>query len=1145
MKKALIYLRILSLFTIAILIVSCGPKKREGNPKVLVFSKTEGFRHSSIEDGAKALVKLGKEKGFEVTTSEDASLFTDESLKEYSTIIFLNTTGDILNTHQEIAFERYIQAGGGFVGIHAATDTEYDWKWYGQLVGAYFKSHPKIQEAKLLVHEDPAFPVLKSLPEPWNRKDEWYNFVQTPDHVNVLVSIDESSYEGGSNGHHPMVWYHNYDGGRSFYMEFGHTSSSFEEVEFLDLLYAGISYAIGENTELDYSIVKSDYPPDEDRFSKVILARGLAEPTEIAILPNNNILISERTGGIQYYDQSMKELKKLVDIPVYSKTDTPNVNVETGLMGIQVDPNYDTNHWIYVFYSPVGVSVDRLSRFQFKDDKWDMDSEQVILDVKTDRDICCHTGGSIAFDKEGNLYVSTGDNTTPFNQKDKVTGERYAINLNGFAPLDDRPGKEQYDGRRAPGNTNDLRGKIIRIKVEEDGSYSIPEGNLFAPDNPKARPEIYVMGNRNPYRISVDQKTGFLYWGEVGPDARADSLDTRGPRGHDEVNQARKAGNFGWPYFVGDNKPYWQYDFNIGESQLRFDPEKPVNNSRNNTGLTELPPAQPAFIWYPYNTSKEFPILGSGGRTAMAGPVYYPEFYPAETRMADYYDGKLFIYEWIRNWIKVVTMNEEGDIMRIEPFMPNTKFFSINDIEFAPDGQMYMIEYGSGWFSKNANSSLVRIEYNGGNRAPQPTLAIDRSAGQVPLTIEMKAEGSYDPDGDKISYTWKHNGQTVATTEEPQYTLKIEDAGEHNIYVEVSDIHGSQNASQHYTIVAGNTRPEVAIEIEGNQQYYFANKPLRYSVSVNDAEDGSMDSGIEMANIRVDKDYVESLDKASTTLGHQESIDPELEVLGIISGLDCASCHKKNEKSVGPAYMEISKKYVGQDKAKEHLVDKVIQGGSGVWGEVAMAAHPDLPLDKVSKIVDWILGLSASNLSKPSLPVKGSFHPSREYKFTEDGVLVISASYKDKGGENAAPLSGNQTIYLARPFLSAYDASEIKGGKQDEVDGHQLAIIEGKKASLHFKDIDLTDIRKGKISFAAINDSPAGWHFELRKGSATGEILMEKTIGVGAKSKKPLEISQNLSNTSNENAVSDLWINITDNNDKAVGLALMGIEWMP
>jgi len=203
-----------------------------------------------------------------------------------------------------------------------------------------------------------------------------------------------------------------------------------------------------------------------------------------------------------------------------------------------------------------------------------LDSEQVILDVDSQREICCHTAGSIAFGPDDLLYLSTGDNTTPFDEK----GAKYVSK--GFAPLNDIPGKEQYDARRSSGNTNDLRGKILRIKINEDGSYDIPKGNLFPIGTENTRPEIYTMGHRNPYRISVDPKKGYLYWGDVGPDAGKDDIASRGPRGYDEMNQAREAGNFGWPLFIGNNKPYWDYDYTNGESGVVFDPAKPINDSK-------------------------------------------------------------------------------------------------------------------------------------------------------------------------------------------------------------------------------------------------------------------------------------------------------------------------------------------------------------------------------------------------------------------------------------------------------------------------------------------------------------------------------------------------------------------------------------
>ncbi|MGY8712038.1 PQQ-dependent sugar dehydrogenase, partial [Bradyrhizobium sp. 18BD] len=180
----------------------------------------------------------------------------------------------------------------------------------------------------------------------------------------------------------------------------------------------------------------------------------------------------------------------------------PGVNAEEGMLGLAKDPDFAKNHWIYIYYSPADSSVNRLSRFTFEGDTITKKTEKVILEVKAQREICCHTGGSIAFGPGPDkiLFFSAGDNSTPFDEK----GQKYVSS--GYAPLDDRPGHYQFDARRSAGNTNDLRGKIMRLKINDDGTYDIPAGNLFPKGTPKTRPEIYVMGDRNPYRISVDQK---------------------------------------------------------------------------------------------------------------------------------------------------------------------------------------------------------------------------------------------------------------------------------------------------------------------------------------------------------------------------------------------------------------------------------------------------------------------------------------------------------------------------------------------------------------------------------------------------------------------------------------------------------------
>ncbi len=251
----------LFLLVLGALLLGCAPKAE--NPadsvpptdpaderfRVLVFSKTEGYRHASIEDGIAALRRLGAAHGFAVDATERSAEFNAENLGQYAAVVFLNTTGDVLNEAQQAAFRRYVQRGGGYVGIHSASDTEYDWSWYGQLVGAYFASHPQPQQA--VVHVvDREHPSTESLPERWERFDEWYNFDAAPEGVRVLARLDESTYEGGAMGaRHPAAWCHRYDGGRAWYTAGGHTSESYREPLFLDHLLGGIRWAAGRAGE--------------------------------------------------------------------------------------------------------------------------------------------------------------------------------------------------------------------------------------------------------------------------------------------------------------------------------------------------------------------------------------------------------------------------------------------------------------------------------------------------------------------------------------------------------------------------------------------------------------------------------------------------------------------------------------------------------------------------------------------------------------------------------------------------------------------------------------------------------------------------------------------------------------------------------
>ena len=213
---------------------------------VLVFTKTEGWRHDSIEVGVEAVVELGRLNGFNVTWTENSEYFTEENLSAYDAVVFLNTTLTVFTDAEREAFKAFIRNGGGFAGIHSATDTEYDWPWYGELVGAYFENHPPgVHEAIINVinHNHPS---TSHLDDTWVKVDEWYNFGYMNENVNILLKLDTDSFEGSDHpGNHPIAWYHEYDGGRSFYTGLGHTKESFSEPLFLDHLLGGIQYAIG------------------------------------------------------------------------------------------------------------------------------------------------------------------------------------------------------------------------------------------------------------------------------------------------------------------------------------------------------------------------------------------------------------------------------------------------------------------------------------------------------------------------------------------------------------------------------------------------------------------------------------------------------------------------------------------------------------------------------------------------------------------------------------------------------------------------------------------------------------------------------------------------------------------------------------
>lgn len=793
-------------------------------PRILLFTRTTGFRHDSIVAGAHAIVQLGERAHFEVDPTDDPADFSDDNLKRYRAIIFLNTTGNILNDPQQEAMQRFIRAGNGFVGIHSAADTEYDWPWYGGLVGAYFKGHPAVQQATILV-TDRTHPATRHLPARWVRTDEWYDYTTNPrGRVHVLMTLDESTYTGanmtGGRLDHPIAWCHEYDGGRAFYTGLGHTAETFAEPAFRDHLLGGILWAAG--------LIPGDASGTiESCWQKTILDDHTSDPMELTVLPDGRVLFVERAGAIKLWKPDTRATISAAFLNV-------STQIEDGLLGVTHDPSFTQTGWFYVFYSPAGErAVQHLSRFTLKGDEVDLASERILLTVPTQRLECCHSGGSLAFGPDGCLYLSTGDNVNPFAS-------------DGYAPIDGRAGREPWDARVSSSNSADLRGKILRIRPRPDGGYDIPDGNLFPPDgsNGPGAPEIYVMGCRNPFRISIDSR-GTLYWGDVGPDAST-PRDARGPAGYDEFNRTREPGYFGWPLFIGPNHAYHDFDFETATSGAAFDPARPINAAPGNTGPRELPAAKPAWIWYPYGESKEFPWVGEGGRTAMAGPTYaFQRASGSPFRLPACFDGALFIYEWTRNWIKVVHFDENGEILHVAPFMTGETFTRPMDLELGPDGCLYGIEWGTGFGGGNSDSTIFRIEhYRDGVRPPIVSAAADRTDGPVPLRVQFSAAGSKSRNaGSSIDYAWDFDGDGVTDSREADASFTFERAGNYTARLTITDHRRGEASSAvaNIPIAAGNTAPRVSFAWPPNGGIADIGERIRYEVHIEDDDDESID----------------------------------------------------------------------------------------------------------------------------------------------------------------------------------------------------------------------------------------------------------------------------------------------------------------
>jgi cytochrome c len=656
---------------------------------------------------------------------------------------------------------------------------------------------------------------------------------------------------------------------------------------------------------------------------KETIAGGFHDPMSIAPAPDGDVYLVEREGRVFRIRPSTGGVFQIGDVPVSALRESDPKSdsaVEDGLQGIALDPDFAKNQRVYLFYSVPDQLIDRLSRFEIKDGKLDLTSELKLIDIPVQRhDRICHHGGSVQFGTDGLLYLSVGDNTNPFAS-------------DGYAPIDDRPDRTPWDAQRSAGNTNDLRGKILRIRPTETG-YEIPPGNLFPKGTDKTRPEIFVMGCRNPFRISIDSKNSTLYWGEVGPDA-ADPT-AKGPAGHDEVNQAKTAGNFGWPFVIADNQPYAIVDFATGKPGRMTDPAAPQNTGSRNTGLTELPPAQPAFIWYPYGNSKEFPVMGKGGRNAMAGPVFYFDPNRKYNILSKEDDHSLITYDWVRGKLWKAKLGAGEKLGKLEVIDEGNRHPM--DMEMADDGSIWLLDYGSEWWF-NKNGFLSHVVPASSNHSPEIT--IEPVAGKE---LSFAVTSATDADNDKLTITW---WLTTGVTEKKLgsgTTITIP-AGEGSEIRAVASDGKSPNSAARISLVEEKSAPGLELKLIGTPTELAPGESVKFEITSS--------SPLNAARTSVRARYIPET-------GHDAG-GPRFsqEITSLVTSNQCLACHQVDVTSVGPAYLDVSLKYRDHPEALAHLKAKLKTGGNGVWGEIPMPPQTAVSDTDADKILQAILDLS-------------------------------------------------------------------------------------------------------------------------------------------------------------------------------------------
>ncbi|QGH70029.1 ThuA domain-containing protein [Pseudactinotalea sp. HY158] len=821
-------------------------------PQVLIFTETTQYRHTSaIDEGTPVLIDAFADVGISSVHTEDSSVFNDEDLAKFDALVMFQASGDPWTADEKAAMERYQQAGGGIVAIHNATDMRGDYKWWDDLVGSTMPGHAAGGQTGTVRVEDRTHPSTAHLPERWEREDEWYNYAtNVRGEAHVLATLDETTYAPGGNAmgyDHPITWCKKYDGGRAWVTGMGHEGSYYQEANLVQHMVGGVEWAAG--------LVEGDCGgTDWGMYERIPLDENTSAPFGMDVADDGRVFYTELVRGqVQVYDPASRTTTTALELDVYS-------GGEDGLLGIALDRDFLENGHLYVYRSPNSPDNSDPANFFSVLSRFTMDQETGLIDPASEREILevparrepdepGHTGGVVEIGPDGNLFLGVGDDVNPHSEPS-----------GGYAPLSEREGTF-HDARATSANTNDLRGKILRITPIQDipagtepglgSTYTIPEGNMFPEtedSGDKTLPEIYAMGFRNPFQFAIDEKTGNISLADYSPDNGSDNPADRGPAGIAEWMLIEEPGFYGWPLCMGDNEPFRDVDYTTSPVTVGdyFDCDAPVNDSIHNTGLTELPAAVPADMWYGYQRASHPEIITQGGGLApMGGPFYnYDADSESDTKFPEYFDGQPFFFEWARNKMYSFLLTEDGTgLEKVNSFLPSEPFMAPIEAKFGPDGSMYVLDWGGGFGRHNPDSGLHRIDYVSGSRSPSAVAVATPDSGQAPLEVAFDGSDSSDPENEELLYEWDFDDDGVVDSTDLTAEWTYTENGVYDARLTVTDPFGKTGTTT-VPITVGNTRPEIQFNLPPTGAFFDFGDTVSWDIDASDAEDEISDSNL-------------------------------------------------------------------------------------------------------------------------------------------------------------------------------------------------------------------------------------------------------------------------------------------------------------